>query len=57
MAHLEENAAVAARRLDAGLVARLQALINQDTVSGARYQPETLLEIDTEEFAATARAR
>ncbi len=57
VAHLEENAAASALRLDAGLVARLEALINQDTVSGARYQPETLLEIDTEEFAATERAK
>jgi aryl-alcohol dehydrogenase-like predicted oxidoreductase len=55
--HLEENAAAAALRLDAGLIARLEALINQDTVSGARYQPETLLEIDTEEFAAMERAK
>ena len=57
VAHLEENAAAAAQRLDAGLVARLEALINQDTVSGARYQPETLLELDTEEFASTKHAR
>ena len=57
VAHLEENAAASALRLDAGLIARVEALINQDTVSGARYQPETLLEIDTEEFAATERAR
>jgi aryl-alcohol dehydrogenase-like predicted oxidoreductase len=57
VAHLEENAAASALRLDAGLIARVEALINQDTVSGARYQPETLLEIDTEEFAATERAK
>jgi hypothetical protein len=44
------------RRLDAGLVARLEALINQRTVSGARYAPETLLEIDTEEPAATIQS-
>jgi hypothetical protein len=54
--HLEENSAAAVRRLDAGLVARLEALINPDTVSGARYPPETLLETDTEEFAVTANA-
>jgi hypothetical protein len=56
-AHLEENSAAAAQRLEPGLVARLEALINQDTVSGARYQPDTLLEIDTEEFSPTTHAR
>jgi len=54
--HLEENWAATGRRLDAGLVARLEALINPRTVSGARYPPETLLEIDTEEPAATTRS-
>jgi aryl-alcohol dehydrogenase-like predicted oxidoreductase len=54
--HLEENWAAMERRLDAGLVARLEALINQRTVSGARYAPETLLEIDTEEPAATIQS-
>ncbi len=54
--HLEENWAAMDRPLDAGLVVRLEALINERTVSGARYAPETLLEIDTEEPAATSQA-
>jgi aryl-alcohol dehydrogenase-like predicted oxidoreductase len=52
--HLEENTAATGRSLDAGLVARLEALINPDTVSGARYPSETLLEIDTEEPPGSA---
>lgn len=49
--HLEENAAADDLRLDAAVMARLEALINQDTVSGSRYAPATLLEVDTETFA------
>jgi aryl-alcohol dehydrogenase-like predicted oxidoreductase len=49
--HLEENLGAAALELDAVLVARLEALVNPTTVSGSRYAPETLAEIDTEEFA------
>ena len=52
MAHLQENAAAAGLWLEPGLVARLELLINPGTVSGARYPPETLLEIDTEEFTS-----
>lgn len=48
--HLEENVAAAAVRLDADTVARLDALINQRTVAGARYNAATQAEIDTEEF-------
>lgn len=49
-AHLEENIGAAAVRLQSGLLERLDALINQRTVSGARYAAPTLAEIDTEEF-------
>jgi len=49
--HLEDNAAASAIRLDADVVARLDALINQRTVHGPRYSPATQAEIDTEEFA------
>ncbi|MEW5879973.1 MAG: aldo/keto reductase [Pseudomonadota bacterium] len=49
-AHLEENVAAAAVRLPADLVARIDALINQQTVAGARYNAATQAEIDTEEF-------
>ncbi len=50
--HLEENLGAAEVALAPGLVARLDALINRDTVVGARYNPNTQAEIDTEEFGA-----
>jgi aryl-alcohol dehydrogenase-like predicted oxidoreductase len=49
--HLEENVAASAVKLDATVLARLDALINQRTVRGPRYNPATQTEIDTEEFA------
>ena len=49
--HLRENAGAAAVRLDGATVARLEALINRDTVRGARYPASTQVEIDTEDFA------
>jgi aryl-alcohol dehydrogenase-like predicted oxidoreductase len=48
--HLDENAGSAGVRLDRGTVARLDALINQQTVAGARYNAVTQQEIDTEDF-------
>jgi hypothetical protein len=47
--HLEENAGAASLRLSADTRARLNALINPATVSGPRYGPAVLPEIDTEE--------
>jgi aryl-alcohol dehydrogenase-like predicted oxidoreductase len=52
MAHLEQNLAAPSVRLDGELLARLEALINNATVSGARYNPATQAEIDTEELAS-----
>ncbi|MFN3566461.1 MAG: aldo/keto reductase [Burkholderiaceae bacterium] len=49
-AHVEENVAAADIRLPADVVARIDALINQQTVAGARYDAATQAEIDTEEF-------
>ena len=46
IAHLEENLAAAQVRLDASLIDRLDASINDETVSGNRYPPQTLKEID-----------
>jgi aryl-alcohol dehydrogenase-like predicted oxidoreductase len=51
IAHLEENVAASAMALDAGLLARLDALINRLSVHGPRYNAATQAEIDTEEFA------
>jgi aryl-alcohol dehydrogenase-like predicted oxidoreductase len=48
--HLEQNLGAQFVRLDADLLARLQALINSATVSGARYNAATQAEIDTEQL-------
>jgi hypothetical protein len=48
--HLHENTGALAIDLDAATIARLDALINRDTVVGARYNAATQTEIDTEEF-------
>jgi aryl-alcohol dehydrogenase-like predicted oxidoreductase len=50
-AHLEENLAADAVSLSEATLRRLDALINHDTVAGARYNPATQAEVDTEEFA------
>jgi len=49
-AHLQENMGALSVKLPAELSTRLDALINQRTVSGARYTPAVQKEIDTEEF-------
>ena len=49
--HLHEDLAAADVVLDAGLLARLEALINQHTVTGPRYSAQSASEVDTEEFA------
>lgn len=48
--HLDENAGGASVRLDGSIVARLDALINQQSVAGPRYNAATQKEIDTEIF-------
>lgn len=48
--HLAENLGADTVVVTADMVARLDQLINQSTVSGARYSPATQSEIDTEEF-------
>ncbi|WP_298231728.1 aldo/keto reductase [uncultured Azohydromonas sp.] len=50
LAHLEEDLAAVDVTLDAATLAELDALINQRTVAGARYNAATQQEIDTEEF-------
>ncbi|HMO46994.1 MAG TPA: aldo/keto reductase [Rubrivivax sp.] len=50
IAHLQENLGAAGVTLGAGVLQRLDALINRETVAGARYNPATQAEIDTEEF-------
>ncbi len=51
IAHVEENIARWDWVPDAATIARVDALINQDTVAGARYTPGMQAAIDTEEFA------
>ena len=49
--HLEEDYRALDINLSSDVVRRVEALINQDTVSGPRYPAPTQAEIDTEEFA------
>jgi aryl-alcohol dehydrogenase-like predicted oxidoreductase len=51
LAHLEENLGASKVALGAEVLQRLDALLNRQTVAGARYNPATQAEIDTEEFA------
>ncbi|MFD0668417.1 aldo/keto reductase [Ramlibacter sp. MAHUQ-53] len=48
--HLKEDLDAAAVRLDAGLIARLEAHICEATVTGNRYPQQGRTEVDTEEF-------
>ena len=46
--HMEENALAAEIELDAEIVDQLEALVNANTVSGARYAPAMQATVDTE---------
>ena len=48
--HLEENLGADGLRLSGSQLERLNALINQGSVTGARYNAATQTEVDTEEF-------
>lgn len=48
--HLEANVAAASIELRSETVERVEALINEKTISGPRYSDATLAEIDSEEF-------
>ena len=50
IAHLEENLGADAVSLSPAALQRAGALINQHTVTGARYNAATQTEVDTEEF-------
>ena len=50
VAHLQDDLGAMAVHLDAGLLAKLEALINQQTVTGQRYSAQSASEVDTEEF-------
>jgi aryl-alcohol dehydrogenase-like predicted oxidoreductase len=48
--HLSDDLAAVDVKLDASLLARLDALINQNTVAGNRYSAQSNSEVDTEVF-------
>ena len=50
--HLKDDLGAAGVTLDAGTLAALDGLINQRTVTGARYNGQSQSEVDTEQFAA-----
>jgi aryl-alcohol dehydrogenase-like predicted oxidoreductase len=50
IAHLEEDVGAAAVRLSADDIRRVEAIVNQQTVSGNRYPEQARGEVDTEEF-------
>ncbi len=50
--HLKENLAAVDVKLGADLSQRAEALINQKTVAGARYNVQATSEVDTEKFEA-----
>ena len=49
-AHLEENMQSLDVHLSAQQIQELDALVNQHTVKGARYNAQSTIEVDTEEF-------
>ncbi|NKX51890.1 aldo/keto reductase, partial [Arthrobacter deserti] len=49
--HLDEDLGAGSARLDAGLLGRMDALINEQTVHGPRYSPALQADVDTEVFA------
>lgn len=50
LAHLQEDMAAASVKLEPGLMARLEDLINQNSITGARYNAQSQSEVDTEVF-------
>ncbi|WP_375202794.1 aldo/keto reductase [Hyphococcus sp.] len=52
--HLEDNMAAGAIALTPETIAKVETLINQNTVAGPRYPAGTQAEIDTEEFDQVA---
>jgi aryl-alcohol dehydrogenase-like predicted oxidoreductase len=50
IAHLEENMQSQEVHLSAQQMQELDVLVNQHTVKGARYNAQSTVEVDTEEF-------
>lgn len=55
VAHLQENLSADTVTLDMEVLTRLDAIVNENTVSGARYNAATQQEIDTEEFGVSVQ--
>ena len=55
--HLRDNLGASDVVLDAAMLAKLDALINQQTVSGNRYNEQSNREVDTESYSACAARR
>ena len=51
--HLHDNVGAIDVKLDSGVLAELDALLNHGTVHGARYAEATLHEVDSEEFPSS----
>lgn len=51
VAHLHDDLGAAEVVLSAGIVTKLDSLINQQTVTGHRYTAQAITEVDTEDFA------
>jgi aryl-alcohol dehydrogenase-like predicted oxidoreductase len=51
IAHLRENVAAASLQIAPEVFARLDAMVNERTVSGPRYGAQGTVEVDTENFA------
>lgn len=54
--HLQENAHAAEVNLDASTITQLNALINEDTVTGTRYTADRMAEADSERDRRTSGA-
>ncbi len=50
--HMRENAAAAEVTLSADIMARVESLVNERTVTGPRYAPAMQATVDTEDWAA-----
>ena len=55
VSHLQENLSADTVTLDMEVLTRLDAIVNENTVSGARYNAATQQEIDTEEFGVSVQ--
>jgi aryl-alcohol dehydrogenase-like predicted oxidoreductase len=53
VAHLRENVAAASLQLPAGVIERIDHLVNDAALAGERYGPQAMSEVDTERMPAS----